>query len=206
MLLSHILAEVEALCDRVTIDTSRPPVAVGGARRPASDATRNLRGGRDRPTGGGARSAPSVHDLRRTAAGCPLDVDTNRLDEASRAPHQADNEASRSSPPTLEGIFLRSVRRRADRRLAMSTLAATEPLTWFTLRRDWLRIVVWIVAIVIGMYSSRGEHEGGLPDAGRPRCRKGGLDREPGDRVHTAPRSPSTPWEVRSCSRSERSG
>ena len=45
----------------------------------------------------------------------------------------------------------------------MSTLAATEPLTWFTLRRDRLRIVVWIAAIVIGMYLSAASTKGVFP-------------------------------------------
>jgi ABC-2 type transport system permease protein len=45
----------------------------------------------------------------------------------------------------------------------MSTLAATEPLTWFTLRRDRVRIVVWIAAIVIGMYLSAASTKGLFP-------------------------------------------
>ncbi len=45
----------------------------------------------------------------------------------------------------------------------MSTIAATEPLTWFTLRRDRVRIVVWIAAIVIGMYLSAASTKGLFP-------------------------------------------
>jgi polyether ionophore transport system ATP-binding protein len=106
LLSSHILAEVEDLCERVTIirlgrtvesgslvelrhltrtsitaETTRPPTALSGA--------------------------PGVHNLRFDEGRVHFDVDTNRIDEVLRRLVDAGVRSLTSQPPTLEELFLR---------------------------------------------------------------------------------------------------
>ena len=106
LLSSHILAEVEKLCDRVTIiragktvetgtladlrHLTRTSIAVETLREPA---------GLDR--------LPGVHDLHVEDHRARFDVDTSHLDETVKQLSGFGVRSLTSTPPTLEELFLR---------------------------------------------------------------------------------------------------
>ena len=106
LLSSHILAEVEALCDRVTIiragktvetgtlselrHLTRTSIAVETVRAPA-----------------GLDELPGVHDLHVEDHRARFDVDTSHLDETVRRLSGFGVRSLTSTPPTLEELFLR---------------------------------------------------------------------------------------------------
>ncbi|MBF6301328.1 ABC transporter ATP-binding protein [Nocardia amamiensis] len=106
LLSSHILAEVEALCDRVSIIRHGRTVESGTLSelrhltrttitvetiRPATDLD----------------SVPGVHDLARDGTHARFDVDTTHLDAVLRILAGLGVRSLTSTPPTLEDIFLR---------------------------------------------------------------------------------------------------
>ena len=122
LLSSHILSEVEALCERVTIiragrtvesgtlaelrhltrtsiaaDLARPPAGLGAAAR------------RARPRRAGLHRGPAPHGL---GARVRCEVDTDKLDEVLRRLADAGVLSLVSQPPTLEELFLRHYARR----------------------------------------------------------------------------------------------
>ncbi|MFP5254524.1 MAG: ATP-binding cassette domain-containing protein [Acidimicrobiia bacterium] len=111
LLSSHILAEVEALCDRVSIIRAGRTVESG-----ALDALRELtrtavRAETMRPVSG-LEDLPGVHDLEVHAAldgdtSIRFQVDTAHLGSAIAALSAAGLRSLTSSPPTLEDLFLR---------------------------------------------------------------------------------------------------
>jgi ABC-2 type transport system ATP-binding protein len=106
LLSSHILAEVEALCDRVTIiragrtvetgtlselrHLTRTSIAVETVREPA-----------------GLAELPGVHSLHVEDHRARFDVDTSHLDETVRRLSGFGVRSLTSTPPTLEELFLR---------------------------------------------------------------------------------------------------
>src|SRR6185436_15498391 len=106
LLSSHILAEVEALCDRVTIiragrrvesgtladlrHLTRTSIAVETVREPA-----------------GLDTLPGVHDLHVEDHRARFDVDTSHIDETVRRLSALGLRTLTSTPPTLEELFLR---------------------------------------------------------------------------------------------------
>ncbi|MER5702178.1 ABC transporter ATP-binding protein [Micromonospora sp. NPDC002296] len=106
LLSSHILGEVEALCDRVTIIRNGRAVETGTLaelrhlQRTAVDA--ELAG----PPHGLAELA-GVHDLRVDGDRVRFDVDTPALDAALRRLTEIGVRSLVSRPPTLEELFLR---------------------------------------------------------------------------------------------------
>jgi ABC-2 type transport system ATP-binding protein len=106
LLSSHILAEVESLCDRVTIiragravetgslaelrHLTRTSIAVETAREPA-----------------GLGELPGVHDLRVDDHHARFDVDTAHLGETIERLAGYGVRSLTSTPPTLEEMFLR---------------------------------------------------------------------------------------------------
>jgi ABC-2 type transport system ATP-binding protein len=106
LLSSHILAEVEALCDRVSIIRAGRTVESGtlaGLRhltRTSIDVeTVRMPAGLDTLHG--------VHDLRTENHRARFDVDTDRLDDAVRHLTGFGIRTLTSQPPTLEELFLR---------------------------------------------------------------------------------------------------
>ena len=82
LLSSHILAEVEALCDRVTIIRAGQTVETGTLAE-LRHLTRTVDRGRDRASRRAASTAlPGVHDLHVEDHRARFDVDTGHLDEA----------------------------------------------------------------------------------------------------------------------------
>ena len=106
LLSSHILGEVETLCDRVTI--------VRAGRTVESGTLSELRHlGRVTVTAelagepGGLLDLPGVHDLRIDGHRVECRVDAEALDPAVRALAELGVRALTSRPPTLEEVFLR---------------------------------------------------------------------------------------------------
>ncbi len=106
LLSSHILAEVEALCDRVTI------IRAGRTRQ--SGSLQELRGLTRTSIVAelalpvdGLDTLPGVHAVRVDGARVQFDVDTVHLEAAVRQLGQLGVRSLVSHPPTLEELFLR---------------------------------------------------------------------------------------------------
>ncbi|SDC73196.1 ABC transporter ATP-binding protein [Actinokineospora iranica] len=106
LLSSHILAEVETLCDRVSIIRAGRTVETGTLAElrhlTRTSITADLAG----PPNGIA-DLPGVHDLRVEGNRVRFDVDTRELDGALRALSSSGVRSLTSQPPTLEELFLR---------------------------------------------------------------------------------------------------
>ncbi len=106
LLSSHILAEVEALCDRLTIIRDGRAVETGTLAdlrhltRTAIQA--ELAGPPD-----GLADLPGVHNLRAENGHVRFDVDTDALDPALHRLTAVGVRSLVSQPPTLEELFLR---------------------------------------------------------------------------------------------------
>jgi ABC-2 type transport system ATP-binding protein len=106
LLSSHILAEVEALCDRVSIIRAGKTVQTGTL----SDLRHLTRTSIDVHTAqqpGGLDALPGVHDLRIDDHRARFDVDSDQLDRAIRQLTELGIRTLTSQPPTLEELFLR---------------------------------------------------------------------------------------------------
>ncbi|MET7398697.1 ABC transporter ATP-binding protein [Dactylosporangium sp. NPDC005572] len=112
LLSSHILAEVEALCDRVTIIRDGRAVETGtlaGMRHLTRTSIQvDLAGPVD-----GLASLPGVHDLQSHNGTVRFDVDTTALDAVLRQLTAVGIRSLTSQPPTLEELFLRHYDRTA---------------------------------------------------------------------------------------------
>ena len=106
LLSSHILAEVEKLCDRVTIIRAGKTVETGTladlrhlTRTSIAVETLSEPAGLDR--------LPGVHDLHVEDHRARFDVDTSHLDETVKRLSGFGVRSLTSTPPTLEELFLR---------------------------------------------------------------------------------------------------
>jgi ABC-2 type transport system ATP-binding protein len=106
LLSSHILAEVEALCDRVTI--------IRAGRTQESGSLHELRGmtrtsivAEIAHSADGIRSLPGIHALEIDGTRVRFDVDTVHLEAAVRRLGELGVRSLVSHPPTLEELFLR---------------------------------------------------------------------------------------------------
>ncbi|WP_432000727.1 ATP-binding cassette domain-containing protein [Streptomyces sioyaensis] len=106
LLSSHVLSEVEALCDRVSIIRKGRTVASGslGELRhlTRTSVVAELAG---RPNGLGA--LPGVHGLEIQGQRVTFQVDTDKLDAVLRSLGTSGVRSLTSTPPTLEELFLR---------------------------------------------------------------------------------------------------
>jgi ABC-2 type transport system ATP-binding protein len=106
LLSSHILAEVEALCDRVTIIRDGRAVETGtlaGMRHLTRTSIQvDLAG-----PANGLDALPGVHDLQTHNGTVRFDVDTAELDAVLRQLTAVGVRSLTSQPPTLEELFLR---------------------------------------------------------------------------------------------------
>ncbi|MFF0307127.1 ATP-binding cassette domain-containing protein [Streptosporangium sp. NPDC004379] len=109
LLSSHILAEVEKLCDRVSIIRDGRTVETGTLAElrhlTRTSITAELAAPPD-----GLRDAPGVHDLRADGDRVAFEVDNDRLDDALRRLSAVGVRSLTSRPPTLEELFLRHYR------------------------------------------------------------------------------------------------
>ena len=114
LLSSHILAEVEALCDRVTIIRDGRAVETGTLADLRHLTRTSIRAELTGPPTGLA-DLPGVHDLRAHNSHVSLDVDTSALDTVLRHLTDAGVRSLVSQPPTLEELFLRHYSPAVDR-------------------------------------------------------------------------------------------
>jgi ABC-2 type transport system ATP-binding protein len=103
LLSSHILSEVEALCDRVTIVRSGRAVESGTLAELRHLTRTSIHAELARPAIGLA----GVHDLKVHGGHVSFDVDSTELDDALRLLTEAGVRSLTSQPPTLEELFLR---------------------------------------------------------------------------------------------------
>ena len=106
LLSSHILAEVEALCDSVSIIRAGKTVQSGTLDEMRTLTRTSVVAETTRPALG-LRDVDGVHSLKVDGARIEFDVDTRHLDAAMACLLQAGIVSLRSSPPTLEEMFLR---------------------------------------------------------------------------------------------------
>ncbi len=110
LLSSHILAEVEALCDRVTIIREGRAVETGTLTELRHLTRTSIQAELAAPPSG-LSSLPGVHNLDMQDSRVRFDVDTEALDEALRHLSSVGVRSLVSQPPTLEELFLRHYRR-----------------------------------------------------------------------------------------------
>jgi ABC-2 type transport system ATP-binding protein len=106
LLSSHILAEIEALCDRVTIIRQGRTVETGtlaGLRH----LTRTSISAELTREPNGLAALPGVHNLAAHERRVTFDVDTSELEGALRQLTELGVRSLTSQPPTLEELFLR---------------------------------------------------------------------------------------------------
>jgi ABC-2 type transport system ATP-binding protein len=106
LLSSHILAEVEALCHRVTIIRAGRTVETGTLDELRHLTRTSIVVETDEPVAGLAQ-LDGVHDLHQDGDEARFSVDTARLDAALHLLTQAGVRSLTSRPPTLEELFLR---------------------------------------------------------------------------------------------------
>jgi ABC-2 type transport system ATP-binding protein len=109
LLSSHILSEVEALCDRVTIIRAGRTVDSGALADLRHLSRTSVRAELDRPPEG-LDGLAGVHDLDLTGTRVSCQVDNSALDELLVRLTRAGVRSLVSQPPTLEELFLRHYR------------------------------------------------------------------------------------------------
>ncbi|PIM70923.1 ABC transporter [Streptomyces sp. JV178] len=106
LLSSHILSEVEELCDRVSI--IRKGVTVeSGSLADLRHLTRTAVAAELASPPGDLSRLPGVHDLDVQGNRVRLQVDTDKLDAVLRSLTESGVRSLTSTPPTLEELFLR---------------------------------------------------------------------------------------------------
>ncbi|MFG2410999.1 ABC transporter ATP-binding protein [Streptomyces goshikiensis] len=106
LLSSHILSEVEALCDRVSIIRKGRTVESGTLAELRHLTRTSISAELAGPPGGIAR-LPGVHEVEVRGPRISLQADTDKLDAVLRSLAQSGVRSLTSSPPTLEELFLR---------------------------------------------------------------------------------------------------
>ncbi|MET9022075.1 ABC transporter ATP-binding protein [Actinopolymorpha sp. NPDC004070] len=106
LLSSHILAEVEALCDRVSIIRRGHTVESGTLAELRHLTRTSIQADLATPPNGLA-SLPGVHDLEVDGTRVRCEVDTSRLDVLMAELTRSGLRGLTSQPPTLEELFLR---------------------------------------------------------------------------------------------------
>ncbi len=109
LLSSHILAEVEALCERVTIIRDGRAVETGTLAELRHLTRTSIQAELAAPPTGLA-ALPGVHDLQTHDGHVRFDVDTGALEAALRQLVEVGVRSLVSQPPTLEELFLQHYR------------------------------------------------------------------------------------------------
>jgi polyether ionophore transport system ATP-binding protein len=117
LLSSHILAEVEALCDRVSI-VRAGRVVDSGTLADLRHLTRTSIEAELAGPAHGLAELPGVHDVRTDGNRVRCEVDTDRLDAVLAALTSVGVRSLVSRPPTLEELFLRHYRQDEPERVA----------------------------------------------------------------------------------------
>ena len=106
LLSSHILSEVETLCDRVSIIRKGRTVESGSLAE-LRHLTRTSVSAELAGAPNGLAHLPGVHDLDVQGRRVRLQVDTDKLDAVLRSLTESGVRSLTSTPPTLEELFLR---------------------------------------------------------------------------------------------------
>lgn len=106
LLSSHILAEVEKICDRVTIIRQGRTVQ-SGTLTELRHLTRTTISAETLQPAEGLSALPGVHDVRSDDGRITFDVDSDHLDAVVRNLSNLGVRSLTSHPPTLEELFLR---------------------------------------------------------------------------------------------------
>jgi ABC-2 type transport system ATP-binding protein len=106
LLASHILAEVEALCDRVSIIRKGKTVESGSLAE-LRHLTRTTIIAEISADPAAMRSLPGVHQLQINDHRVELEVDTNHIDQVISSLASLGVRSLISHPPTLEELFMR---------------------------------------------------------------------------------------------------
>ena len=114
LLSSHILAEVEALAQRVTIIRAGRTVQTGTLTELRSLTRTTVQVGLRDADGARAALAGRVHDLRSDDGHLTFDVEATALDEVLAALPAHGVTSLVAHPPTLEDLFLRQYRDELD--------------------------------------------------------------------------------------------
>ncbi|GEJ99295.1 ABC transporter ATP-binding protein [Streptomyces sp. 1-11] len=109
LLSSHILGEVEELCDRVSIVRGGRTVETGSLAD-LRHLTRTSVSAELAGPPNGLADLPGVHDLDVRGRRVRLQVDTGKLDAVLRQLGESGVRSLTSTPPTLEELFLRHYR------------------------------------------------------------------------------------------------
>ena len=134
LLSSHILSEVEALCDRVTIIRAGRTVDSGALADLRHLSRTSVRAELARPPAG-LDQLPGLHDLDVEGTRVSCQADNSALDELLKRLTEAGVRSLVSQPPTLEELFLRHYtddrRHECRRRSARQRAArASTPIRW----------------------------------------------------------------------------
>ncbi|WP_318208066.1 MULTISPECIES: ABC transporter ATP-binding protein [unclassified Streptomyces] len=106
LLSSHILSEVETLCDRVSI-VRKGRTVESGSLAELRHLTRTSVTAELAAAPNGLAHLPGVHDLDVVGHRVKLQVDTDKLDAVLRSLTTSGVRSLTSTPPTLEELFLR---------------------------------------------------------------------------------------------------
>ena len=106
LLSSHILAQVEALCDRVTIIRAGRTVERGTLAELRHLTRTSISAETERPITG-LEDLPGIHNVVVDGPRAKFDVDTAQLDDALEHVLDFGVRTLTSQPPTLEELFLR---------------------------------------------------------------------------------------------------
>ena len=106
LLSSHILSQVEKLCERVSIIRAGRIVESGSLAELRHLTRITVTATTDRPVEGLA-ALPGVHDVRGEERTVTAEVDGERIDAVVGALHAAGIRSLTSHPPTLEQLFMR---------------------------------------------------------------------------------------------------
>lgn len=106
LLSSHVLAEVEALCDRITIIRQGRTVESGTLDELRHLTRTRIRATVDRPPSALA-GVPGIYHLQHDDHHLSFDVDRDHLDMAIRHLSELGLQSLTSQPPSLEELFLR---------------------------------------------------------------------------------------------------
>src|SRR5260221_785158 len=107
LLSSHILSEVEALCDRVSIIRAGRSVETGTLADLRHLTRTTVEAELAAPPPDGLAALPGVHELETTGTRVKGQVDTDHLDGLLKALTAVGVKTLTSRPPTLEELFLR---------------------------------------------------------------------------------------------------
>ena len=163
LLSSHILSEVERLCDKVAIIREGKIIETGSLQelRHLTGTILHVETKRQMTS---LDEVKGVHDIEVKGKSYSFHVDAKELDEVMQYISQFGIVKLESAPPTLEDLFMRhyegdsqtiEFRSRRCILMAKQVFTNTRILTRFILRRDRFRFPIWVLSLSAIDRSSR---------------------------------------------------